>query len=190
MFKTFLFGILLGLVAAGGVLYAIPVVDQHREVSHISVAPNGANRESFRINIPDDRIIVGAAEGASMLPVDLQWPEADVLAGVSTEMFKLRNERDVVIGVAARTVTAVAEAEAIDWVLHLPARGSLYVGMSLALDEGGQRLGDVRAGTREFEFTRGNLAEGWVADVTGAEDAPDGRIELLASFHSIAEQPE
>lgn len=190
MFKTFLVGILLGLVAAAGVLYAIPLVNQQREVSHIFVAPNGENRESFRINIPDDRIMVGAAQGVSTLPVDLQWPVADVLAGVSAQMYKLRNEREVVIGVAARTVAIEQGKETIDWVLHLPARGSLFASMNLVAEEDGQRFGGVRAGTREFALTRGNITEGWVADDSGAEDAPDGRIELLAAYQSIAEQAE
>ena len=52
MFKTFFVGILLGLAAAAGALYALPIVDQHREVSYVAVAPNGGNIESFHINIP------------------------------------------------------------------------------------------------------------------------------------------
>ena len=104
MIKTFLVGILLGIAATAGALYALPAVDQHREVSFISVTPNGGNRESFHMNIPADRIIVGTAGQKSGLPVGLDWPLDDVLSGISTELFKVRNERDTVIGVAARTV--------------------------------------------------------------------------------------
>jgi len=57
LLKTFLLGILLGLAAAAGALYAIPAVDQKREASIVTVAPNGGNAETFHINIPIDRIM-------------------------------------------------------------------------------------------------------------------------------------
>ena len=114
MLKTFIFGILLGLVTAAGALYSIPVVDQHREVSIISVAPNGGNSESFHINIPMDRVMIGAAGEASGVPAGLVWPEDPVLGNVSTEVFKIRNARDAVVGVAARTVASDDETEVIE----------------------------------------------------------------------------
>ncbi len=188
MLKTFLIGIILGIIAAAGALYAKPVVDQTREISYVSVAPNGGNRETFRINIPVDRVMIGAADQSSGLPAGLAWPDDDILATVSTEMFKVRNERDVIIGIAARTVAVEGDSSVIDWVLHLPARGSLFINMDSTAVEGGHRVGELRTGTKEFQSMVGFVAERWVSDTSGDEDAPDGRIELLATYVSRVEE--
>ncbi len=172
---------------AAGVLYAVPVVDQYREVSIVSVAPNGGNRESFHINIPVDRVMVGQAGESSDLPPGLKWPKDDILANVSTEIFKLRNSKNAVIGVAARTVSKEDDADLIDWIIHLPARGSLFVNMETQPREGGQRIGQLRAGSQEFDDLTGFVAESWVSDTSGEEDAPIGRIELLASYVGISD---
>ena len=187
LLKTFLFGILLGIAAAAGALYALPAVDQHREVSLVTVAPNGGNHESFHINIPMDRIMVGTAGQKSGLPAGLDWPQDDALAGISAELFKIRNARDVVIGVGARTVAKEEESDVIDWVLHLPARGTLFVSMGPAAQEGGHRIGRLRAGSNEFAPLSGFVSEYWVTDTSGEEDAPAGRIELLATYVGTAE---
>lgn len=189
LLKTFLFGILLGIVAAVGVLYTVPVVDQYREVSIVSVAPNGGNIESFHINIPVDRVMVGAPGETSGLPAGLKWPNDEALANVSAEFFKIRNARNAVIGVAARTVAKEDEADFIDWIIHLPARGSLFVGMESQPLEGGQRVGQLRAGSEEFDNLTGSLTERWVSDTSGEEDAPIGRIELLAMYVGESEPP-
>ena len=187
LLKTFLIGILLGIAIAAGALYSLPVVDQHREVSLVTVAPNGGNQESFHANIPTDRIMVGIAGEKSGLPAGLEWPQDDVLAGVSAELFKIRNARDVVIGVAARTVAKEEESDVIDWVLHLPARGTLFVNMTADAQEGGHRIGRLRTGSDEFARLKGFVTERWVADTSGEEDAPTGRIELLATYVGTAE---
>lgn len=187
MLKTFFIGILLGLAGAAGALYAIPVVDQHREVSIISVAPNGGNIESFHINIPMDRVMVGAAGQSSGLPAGLIWPDDPVFENISTELFKVRNARDTVIGVAARTVATEDDAEVIDWMIHLPARGSLFVNMEPAPQEGGHRVGKIRSGSQEFGSLMGGVSERWVGDTSGDVDAPAGRIELIATYVARAE---
>jgi hypothetical protein len=173
---------LLGIAAAAGALYALPLVDQHREVSYISVAPNGGNLESFHINIPVDRVMVGAAEPSTASTVGVDWPQAEILAAASAEMFKLRNERGDVVGVAARAVAREDDTDVIDWVLHLPARGTLFFNMQAVPQESGHRLGRLRSGTQEFEPLSGTVVERWVVDQSGDEDAPDGRIELLATY--------
>jgi len=131
--------------------------------------------------------MVGTAGEKSGLPAGLEWPQDDVLAGVSAELFKIRNERDVVIGVAARTVAKEEESDVIDWVMHLPARGTLFVNMAPDAQEGGRRIGRLRTGSNEFARLRGFVVERWVADTSGEEDAPAGRIELLATYVGIAE---
>jgi hypothetical protein len=190
LLKTFIFGILLGILAVAAALYLIPVVDQHREVSLVSVAPNGGNVESFHINMPMDRVMVGAADETAGHPAGLDWPGDDILANVSAEIFKVRNERDTVIGVAARTVAQEEGAETIDWLIHLPARGSLFINMEPEPREGGHRIGQLRAGTGALKFMSGFATERWQPDTSGEEDAPAGRIELVATYVGSAESLE
>lgn len=175
-------GILLGVVAAAAGLYAYPVVDQQREPSIVSVAPNGGNVESFHIKVPTDRIMIGAPDRKQPLPAGLEWPRDPMLQDVRVELFKIRNARDTVVGVAARTAAADGAAEVIDWVVHLPARGSVFVNMRPDPVEGGFRIGELHAGSREFAALNGSLTERWRPDVSGEEDAPQGRIELVTSF--------
>ena len=187
MLKTFFFGVLLGIAVAVGALYAVPVIDQHREISLVSVAPNGGNRESFHINIPLDRVMVGAAGQSSVLPPGLKWPEDEILANVSSEFFKVRNDRNTVIGVAARTVAKEDSVDVIEWLVHLPARGSLFFRMEPEPRDGGQRIGALRAGSQEFDDLTGFIAEQWVSDTSEEVDAPMGRIELLTTYVGISD---
>jgi len=182
LLKTFFVGILLGLAAAAGALYAFPAVDQERESSMVTVAPNGGNVELFQINVPMDRIMIGAPEQASSLPVGLDWPEDEMLRDVRAEMFKIRNARDAVVGVAVRATANSGDEDVIDWVLHLPARGSLFVNMEAAPREGDYRLGEIRAGSREFAPLHGFMTERWVVNTSDDEDAPSGQIELMATY--------
>lgn len=170
-------------------MYAIPAVDQHREVSFVMVAPNGGNSETFHINIPSDRVMAGGPQQAS-LPAGLNWPDDEILGGVSAEIFKIRNTRDTVVGVAARTVAREGDADRLDWVIHLPARGSLYVNMNPAAEDGGYRIGTIRTGSRELDSMSGQLTERWIPDTSGAEDARAGRIELSATYVSVQELEE
>ncbi len=189
MIKTFVFGILLGLAVAVGALYALPPVDQHRESSIISVAPNGGNTEIFHVEVPTDRILVGGSQHAAV-PADVMWPEDEILAGVSTELYKLRNAQDAVVGIAARTAAAEENSAVLDWVVHLPARGSLYVSMDSTVAEQGYRIGEIQTGSREFASLSGVVSERWIADTSGESDAPDGRIELAATYVSNQEPVE
>lgn len=182
MLKTFLFGILLGIAAVACALYVFPAVDQHRETSIISVAPNGGNKEAFHINIPMDRILVGAPKQNTPLPANMNWPDDALLSDVRAEIFKLRNARDVVIGVASRVASSHQDTDLVEWVIHLPARGSMYVNMKPVVEDGGFRRGELRTGSREFSPLNGSVTERWVPDGSGEEEAPDGRIELNATY--------
>ena len=108
MFKTFIIGLVLGILAAAGALYAFPVVDQQREPSLVKVAANGGNIEVFHINIPDDRVVVRTPGQANTVPASLVWPADNKLQSIGVELYKIRNEKDAVIGVAARTAVAGA----------------------------------------------------------------------------------
>jgi hypothetical protein len=182
LLKTFIVGILLGVAVAAAALYAYPAVDQHREASIVSVAANGGNVESFHVNVPMDRIMIGAPGRKQPLPAGMEWPLDPMLKDVRIELFKVRNARDTVIGVAARTAADDDSIEVIDWVLHLPARGSIFVNMRPETLEGGFRVGDLRAGSREFAPLTGSMTERWMPDTSGEEDAPQGRIELVTTF--------
>ena len=185
MFRLFLVGIVLGLAATGAGLYYFPAVNQFREHSLIVVHPNQGNTESFHINVPTDRILIGAPGREDPLPADLEWPEDLQFAGVRSELFKIRNGKDAVVGVASRLAASNPDSgDIIEWVLHLPARGSVYMSLQTEPSEGGRRLGRFLSGTREFAKLRGSVSERWVADTSGTEDSESGRIELLTAFVS------
>lgn len=179
MIKTFLVGIVLGLAASIAGAYYLPVVDQARERSIIRVQPNGGNAEAFHINIPMDQIASGAAGQATPLPPGMAWPEA--LADSSVSLYKLRNSNDVVIGVASRTaVRDDAFGSAVEWVLHLPARGSLYATMPASGSSVDGRSGRILSGTREFARIGGELTESYTRLGDG-DDLRRGRIDLVTA---------
>ena len=183
MFKTFIVGILLGAGAVAAALHYLPVVNQFREQSLVVVHPNHGNTESFHVNVPMDRIMIGARAQATPLPPGLDWPDEPKFSDVRAELFKIRNSKDAVVGVASRIAASdELSGDLIEWVLHLPARGSVYVSMEPEPSAGGFRVGVLQAGTREFETLRGRITEQWVADTSGYEDAPAGRIELITAF--------
>jgi len=148
----------------------------------VSVAANGGNVEAFHVKVPTDRIMIGSPDRQPPLPIGMQWPEDQLLQDVRIELFKIRNARDTVVGVASRTAATEESNEIIDWVVHLPARGSIFVNMTPAPQESGIRIGELRAGSREFAPMSGSMTERWVPDTSGDEDAPQGHIELLTNF--------
>lgn len=183
MFKTFYFGIALGLLGAFVLTYSVPVVDLHREPSLISVRPNGGNAETYRIDLPRDRILVGLAGVDNALPAGLDWPEEALFGDLQTEMFKVRDRNDVVIGVASRLASASEATGAfIEWTVHLPARGTVYLQMDVAPSAEGHRNGRLVAGTREFETLSGTVIEQYITDFKDEDLNVDGRIELITAF--------
>lgn len=183
MFKTFIAGILLGVAGAAAALYAIPVVDQSRERSMIVVHPNHGNTETFHINIPADRVMVGAPGQPEPLPTGLEWPEDPPFAATRAEVFKIRNGQDAVVGVASRiAATDEVAGEIVEWVLHLPARGSAYVVMDPQPQEGGYRIGSLATGTREFAPLVGRVTERWVEGAGDFDSDMQGRIEIITAF--------
>lgn len=177
LFKTLIFGIILGALGAGALLHFYPVVDLHRERSLISVQPNGGNKESFRINLPADRILVGLAGVKDSIPAGLDWPGEDLLGDMQAEIFIVRDENNTVIGVASRLASAEeASGSFIEWVVHLPARGSIYAQMNLTPAADGFRNGSLRAGTRDFRMLTGSVRERFVA--ASDDDNVQGRIVL------------
>ncbi len=181
MIRTFIIGFVLGITGVIAALHLLPAVDQARESSIITVTPNGGNAEAFHVNIPMDRIMIGAPGQEETVPPELEWPENSIFDETRTELFKLRNTRDAVVGVASRIAARDESGDVVEWVLHLPARGSLFVTMDPAAVDG-RRAGSMRAGTREFSDLVGRVSERWVADSSDGVNA--GRIELETTFVS------
>lgn len=180
MGKTFILGILLGLGAAAGLTYSIELVDLRRESSHISVQANGGNLETFRIDLPRDRILVGLAGEVNTLPAELDWPNDAMFGNFQAEVFKVRDRYDVVVGVASRLASASEQTGPfIEWVLHLPARGTLYLQMDVAPSPEGHRNGRMLAGTRDFATMVGSARERFVSDIEDSDSTVQGRIELI-----------
>lgn len=183
MFRTFYVGIVLGIAMAATLVYFFPLIEQHRERSLISVHPNGGNSESFHIMLPDDRIMAGAAGAQRSTPPGLDWPELDFLANIQAEMFKVRNENGVVVGVASRmSGKSDQHGSFVEWVVHLPARGTMYVSMDPDPSPDGYREGSLRAGTREFLTLNGVVLERFVKNDFGLDSDGAGRIELAAAL--------
>lgn len=183
MYKTFVFGILLGIGAAAALTYSVRPVDLHREPSHVTVQPNGGNVELFRIDLPRDRIMVGLAGEENALPAELEWPSGRMFGNLQAEMFKVRNRDGIVIGVASRLASASERTGPfIEWVLHLPARGTVYLKMDVAPAPEGHRNGRMLAGTRDFDSFSGTAREQFVTDVEDGDSSIEGRIELITTL--------
>lgn len=163
--------------------HSVPLVDLHREASQISVRANGGNAETFRINLPKDRIMVGLAGADTALPAGLDWPGKAFLGNLQAEMFKVRDSKNVVIGVASRLASSSeATGPFIEWAIHLPARGTIYLTMDLKPTSQGYRNGTLTAGTREFELLNGKVREQFFSDDENEESDGNGRIELITAF--------
>lgn len=189
MFKLFVIGIFSGMALIACLLYFVPAVDQHREASLVSVQANGGNTESFHVNLPDDRIVMGGT-GKEVIPANLEWPTLAALGGAQAEVFKIRNRNDVVVGVASR-ISGIGSAtgNVVEWTLHLPARGTLYANLHPLPDASGSRSGRLRAGTREFASMTGSFNERLQAVEDAQDDNPGsgGRIELVTALVREAE---
>jgi hypothetical protein len=186
--KTFIAGAIFGIVGVAGALYAVPAVKQHREASIVSVKANGGNTELFHVSVPADRIMVAGSGTSQAVPAGLTWPDGPLFRDTNIELFKLRNERDVVVGVAGRLAARGSKDEAvIEWVLHLPARGSVYVTMDGPAGGDDSRAGSLRHGTREFESWSGLMTERFVPSQGANHAATTGRIELETSFTGVGD---
>jgi len=175
-------GIILGALGAGALAWYTPVVDLHRERSLVSVLPNGGNIEEFHINLPRDRILVGLPDAANSIPGGLEWPGAQYLGDMQAEIFKIRDSNEKVIGIGSRLASAAEPSGSfIEWALHFPARGTMYVKTEITPSADGLRNGVLISGTRDFAILHGSVREEFVSVV---DDDPDiqGRIRLEAGL--------
>lgn len=187
MIKSLIIGLFLGIAAGATAIYFVPVVDQARERSIIEVTTNGGNREVFHANIPDDRIVVGLPNQTEPVPRGLEWPDDELFASTRTELFKIRNSNNIVVGVASRIAASGPDGGLVEWTFHMPARGSGYVLMRPRVEGQPYRNGELRSGTREYSRLVGEVTERWIAGDAGSEDGATGRIELSTRFVALFE---
>jgi len=181
LFRTFIFGIFLGVLGAGALVYFVPAVDLHRERSLIAVQPNGGNIERFRINLPSDRILVGLPGVDNSIPAALDWPGEERLGDTQAEIFIVHDDNNTVVGVASRLASSSEETGPfIEWAIHFPARGTMYAQMELIPAADGFRNGVLRSGTREFQAVIGNVREQFVSEVEDGDSQE--RIVLEAAL--------
>ena len=183
MFRMFGFGVVLGVAGAVALLYFVPAVDQGRERSIVSVQPNGGKVEAFHVNLPTDRIFAGRAGAETTFPVGVEWPEHLDSDNTQIELFKIRNAQEKVIGVASRVV-ADGSPGVLEWALHMPARGTMYVTLNAIPSASGSRAGQLRSGTREFAELRGTIVERFIPESTDSSEAGAGRLELISRLVS------
>ena len=177
MFKIFLLGIVVGAAATGGGLYAYQPVDLVREQTVVKVIRNGFNQEVFRINLPRDIVLSGST--ARPISANLDWSTAAFLGDMQVSVFKLRDVNGRVVGIASRLVKpGDPDTRVSEWVLHLPARGSVYVVMDDAQSAAGTGYqGKIQEGTGEFDNRSGQVSEHFIRDA-GTIDDPESAIEL------------
>ncbi|MCI0517204.1 MAG: hypothetical protein L0Y45_05145 [Woeseiaceae bacterium] len=187
MFRTFVFGLFLGLFGTGALLHLVPVVDQHRVPSHVTVLTNGGNEETFSVRLPGDRIMVGRPGVATPVPAGLAWPDAPALSGFEAELFKVRDRDNTVIGVASRMKQG-GGAGFVQWVIHLPARGTMFAALEPNPGAGQARAGTLRAGTGEFELRRGSVREAFVREDGSDDPDSEGRIDLQVALIGLQEE--
>jgi hypothetical protein len=145
----------------------------------VSVQTNGGNLEVLRIALPGDRIMAGETGSTAMVPADLAWPESPDLAHFAAELFKIRDSENIVVGVGSRMANSAGPDEAfVQWVMYLPARGTMFVAMQPKLQAGQPRSGALSAGTREFASLHGTITETFVRADDSDETGEEGRIEL------------
>jgi hypothetical protein len=147
----------------------------------MTVKPNGGNLESFRINLPRDRILVGLPGVENSIPAGLDWPGEEFLGNTQAELFILRNDDNTVVGVASRLASSSEESGPfIEWVVHFPARGTMYVQMELTPAADGFRNGVLMAGTRDFLELNGSVREQFISSVDDSD--VQSRIVLEAGL--------
>ncbi len=178
LIKTFLIATILGALGAGALTWYVPTVDVHRERSMISVLPNGGNVEEFHINLPRDRIMVGLPNPDAAIPAMLEWPGQQALGDLQAEIFKIRDRNNTVVGIGSRLASAAEETGTfIEWALHFPARGTVYVQMEVTPSADGFRTGNMISGTRDFALLSGSVREQFIGEVEDNDDV-QSRIHL------------
>lgn len=138
-------GFLTGIGSVAALAYSTPFLEHERVSSQTRVVTNGGRQERFEIRVNQDLLsrLPGSASAVESVPQFAPWaPELAPFTG-DAEVYRLRNESGVVIGTAIRK----RESSDVEWVLHLPARGTMVLtGLGVELAE----TGEMALGIGEF----------------------------------------
>ena len=130
----------------------------HRESSVLTAIPNGSVEEIFHVTLPRDLVFAGSP--AQVIPQGSDWSEAEFLGDLRVNLFKIRNQNDRVVGLASRfSGRGNGDESFTEWLVHLPARGTLYAVMVASRSDEGVRSGHLQKGTREFASRGGSIVE-------------------------------
>lgn len=171
MRTSIIIGFFAGIVGALAMAWAAPFLPHERVRSETEVRTNGGRFEQFEVAGRADVLSwlpAGGAAADSAVPAGARWyPDLAPFSGEAA-VYRLRNASGAVIGIASR-VKGVESPDDVQWVLHIPARGTLALkGAGI----GNAEIGSVIAGEREFA----GLVGEWQAT---ANDSGGWRIETL-----------
>ena len=176
-----------------------PLPTHVRYLSENIVLPNGGRQETFTVELPSDRIAL--PKFARAAPYPQQVFSSDGQERVMAEMYRLRNSKGTVIGIATKMTGRVPAAArrsvwVSDWILLLPSRGALLLNQVNARRGSGpaattpgavevtagpapEGSGIVIRGTDEFAGLGGTYSETLRVEHIDAGGVAHGRIELL-----------
>ena len=159
MRNAFITGLIAGIAGMLAAAYVAPFLSQDRIRGETRVQTNGGRLEVFEVRTAADALLQapGLQGDLEILPNDTAWyPELAPFIG-DASVYRLRNESGRVIGVASR-VRAMRGSDDVEWILHIPARGTLALtGVSVDNAE----VGELRVGTEEFVELSGD----WQAEL-------------------------
>jgi hypothetical protein len=179
--RIFYLSVLAGAILVVALAGAYPLPQHERYRSAIDVIPDGGREESFVIQWPQDRVELPdspglSRAGAAMVLAD---PRGEV---ASAELFKLRDTSGNIVGLASRAVSrrqsdAGKTIQGTDWILLLPARGTVFLSQVNSRDVGprpgadgslasAQESPGFWAGASRYRITAGPVARG-AGEVTG-----------------------
>ena len=114
------------------------------------------------------------------IPAALDWPGYEQVGDLQAEIFKIRDRNNTVVGIGSRLASAEEPTGMfIEWALHFPARGTMYIKMEVTPSADGFRNGIVVSGTRDFGMLSGSVREQFIANVEN-NDEVQSRIRLEA----------
>ena len=194
-FAGFLSAFALVLLAAG--FYPLP--SHIRYLSENIVLPNGGRQETFTIELPSDRIALPKFARTALYPQQRFSPDGQ--GRITAEMYRLRNSRGTVIGIATKMTgrvpgTAPRSAWVSDWILLLPSRGALLLNqvnarralqpvattpieVQVTAGPAPEGAGIVIRGTDEFAGLRGTYSETLRVEHIDAGGVTHGQIDLV-----------
>jgi len=184
--RLFLASCIAGLAIALALAGFYPLPENQRVRSQIEVLANGGRQETFVIEWPADRISLPAARASD---VDVATKGMVVLVNrnggaAGAELFRLRDVRGNVIGIASRVTGRVpgqrfTSASVTNWTLLIPGRGSLLLSQENSTDVGPVRNGGAPGAYVAAAEFAGTWSRGTRYRIT-AGPAPDSRGRVIA----------